>query len=542
MSRFTQQLYAHSDCRQQGIIVGEPGNMLHRSWFEVDREARRIAGALAGHGIEPGTRVAILAAEPRDIAPAVRAVWMCGASVTMLHQPTARTDLALWLNQTATVLGMIAAEVVILGVPFDDQLPPRSLPVRALRLSELVEGPDFAPVEPAEEDAAFLQLTSGSTGTPKAIVITHRNLYANITAMAQRLGLQQGRDVMVSWLPLFHDLGMIGLLAMPMQLGLDAVLVTPADFLRSPLVWAELIDRYRGTITGAPDFAYTLLARRLSRAADDAYDLSSMRVALNGAEPIDCAAMASFVAEAARFGWPGTALVGAYGMAEATLAISCSELTRGLTADVVDPSALEVDHRAHRSARSGRSYAVLGTPLPGIEVQVTDCAGVPLAARQVGELQVRGESVTAAFVTREGTFAARTPQGWLQTGDMGYRTESDELVICGRRKDIIIISGRNLYPADIERATGRVDGVRAGNAVAVSLAAGTPAETFAVLAESALHSDTEQVRRIRRAIEVAIRDEFGVAPETVAVLPPGALPKTPSGKLRRTHARLLLGP
>ncbi|MGW1738378.1 fatty acyl-AMP ligase [Nocardia sp. NPDC001965] len=537
MSRFTGQMFSHAECLDHGIVVGKPENMVRRSWSDVHHESRRIAGAVSGHGIGPGSRVAILAGDPGDIAPVVRAMWMRGASITMLHQPTARTDLALWSAQIDVLLGMIEADAVVLGDPFDGLPLPLTVPV--LRVVDLLDGPDIDPVDPGEDDTALLQLTSGSTGSPKAIVVTHRNLYANITAMAQRMELRQGRDVTVSWLPLFHDMGMIALLTLPMQLGLDAVLVTPADFLRSPLVWAELIDRYRATITGAPDFAYALLARRLRRTPDHIFDLSSIRVALDGAEPIDCAATASFIADARRFGWSDTALLPAYGMAEATLAISSRPLRSGFGVDTVDSTGIDAGDHA-RSTSHGRSYAILGTPLPGVEVRVTDRRGAPMGVRRIGEFEIRGDSVTSTYVTTDGIVAAQDAQGWLRTGDIGYRTEGGELVVCGRRKDVIIVSGRNLYPADIERTIGRVTGVRPGNAVAVPVAAGSPDESFAVLAESALHSDTERADRIRQEIDAAIRDAFGVTPKTVVILPPGSLPKTSSGKLRRHRARRLV--
>jgi fatty-acyl-CoA synthase len=230
-------------------------------------------------------------------------VWLVGGSVTMLHQPTARTDLAVWAEETVGVLKMIGAELVLLGAPFAGLAPilaRHGVPYR------LLDDLDGSPVEPdpdvaGEDTTALLQLTSGSTAEPKAVRITHRNLHANIGAMTEVTRLDPDGDVMVSWLPLFHDMGMVGFLTIPMTLGIELVSVTPPDFLRRPLLWVELISRHRGTVTAAPNFAYAVLARQLAR-ADEPLDLSTLRFALNGAEPIDPDAVAAFTAAGARFG------------------------------------------------------------------------------------------------------------------------------------------------------------------------------------------------------------------------------------------------
>ncbi|WP_405166735.1 fatty acyl-AMP ligase [Nocardia sp. NBC_01499] len=541
MSRFTDHLYRAAASTAGGMVTGEPGSPSRRTWGEVHRLARRMAGALAPH-VGPGAKVGILAGDPAKVAPLVQAVWMRGAAFTMLQQPTPRTDLGQWLAETERVLRMIDAEVLLVGTPFDTALPEGSLPVSVLRLADLTTGTDIEPVSPAEDDAALLQLSSGSTGDPKAVVISHRSLYANIAAMVDRSALPTTTDeVMISWLPLSHDMGMITFLAMPMMTGVELVSVTPADFLRDPLLWARLISRYRGTFTGAPNFAYALLGHRLARVTDDtAYDLSSMQVAVNGAEPIDCAAMATFTDQASRFGWSATALAPCYGMAEAVVAVSAPDRGRGMRPDHVNRETLENEGRAV-SVTAGPAYARLGKPLAGITVRVVHpVTRATLAHRGVGEFELRGESIASEYLTTAGSVAAKDTNGWLRTGDLGYLTEDGEPVICGRQKDVIIISGRNLYPTDIERAAEQVEGVRIGNAIALSIAAGTATEGFAVLAESAHHHDEDLSRDLRRAISTEIFKAVGIPPRTVVVLAPGALPKTTSGKLRRSHAREIL--
>jgi fatty-acyl-CoA synthase len=541
----------HRPSSERGITTGEPVAVVRRSWAQVHEQALRAAGALVEAGIGPGDAVAVLAADPALIAPSVRAVWLAGGSVTMLHQPTARTDLEAWAGDTVRVLEMIGASLVLLGPPFDvlaDVLAGHG--IAYLPLTRLLEQPDAAAGLPemGEDDTALLQLTSGSTAAPKAVRITHRNLVANMDSMRRAAALDPEHDVMVSWLPLFHDMGMVGLLTTPMTLGIELVTVTPADFLARPLLWPELISRYGGTVTAAPNFAYAVAGRRLSTVDDEhAYDLSSMRFALNGAEPIDPAAVEAFTDAGARFGLKSTAMVCAYGMAESTLGVAFAPRDRGLRVDVVDGERLATERRAvpvGAGVAGARTLPLLGPPLPGLELKVTADDGTVLGAREVGLLWLRGDAVTPGYLTEDGPRAAQDAEGWLDTGDEGYLTEDGEVVVCGRRKDMIIMGGRNVYPTDVERAAERVAGVRAGNAAAVRLAAGTlrPRETFAVVVESRQAQDEAAARTIREEVAGQVLDAVGARPIRVLVVPPGTLPKTPSGKLRRgAAADLVLG-
>ncbi|MBO0878402.1 MAG: AMP-binding protein, partial [Pseudonocardia sp.] len=273
MSRFLDLLIASASESSRGMTTGEPHQPVRRTWAQVHALARRIAVDLAGGGLPPGTSVAVLAGEPAMIAPAAQGVWLAGGSVTMLHQPTPRTDLAVWAEDTVRVLDMIGAGLVLLGPPFDplaDVLTQRGIAFRPIGSlgAEVAEDAPLPDVPHGEDDTALLQLTSGSTAEPKAVRITHGNLYSNLTAMVIASDLKIDRDVMVSWLPLFHDMGMVGFLTVPMTVGLELVTVTPADFLSRPLLWAELISKYGGTVTAAPNFAYAVLGRQLARAED----------------------------------------------------------------------------------------------------------------------------------------------------------------------------------------------------------------------------------------------------------------------------------
>ncbi|MBB5067267.1 fatty-acyl-CoA synthase [Saccharopolyspora gloriosae] len=549
MSRFVDGIVASAlDCGGEGgrgLVTGEPRQGRRRTWAQVHDEARRIAAALRD-SVRPGAAVAVLAADPGLIAPAVQGGWLAGNSVTMLHQPTPRTDLARWAQDAVRVLGVVDAELVLLGSPFEplaDLL--RAHGIRYRELAELAAHPEALdrPVPTAEDAAALLQLTSGSTADPKAVRITHGNLHANTAAMVTSARLDPVHDVAVSWLPLFHDMGLVGTLVVPMTIGMEAVQVTPTDFLTAPLLWPKLISKYGGTVTAAPNFAYAVTARRMAHAEDGAFDLSGLRFALNGAEPVDTGAVRAFTEAGARFGLAETAMVCAYGMAEATLAVSFAALNRPVRVDTVSADALErrrlADPADDGEEGGTRSFALLGRALPGMEIQVVDDAGTELGERQVGRLRIRGAAVTPGYLTADGPVAAQDAEGWLDTGDDGYLIDG-EVVICGRRKDVIIMGGRNIYPVDIERAAGEVDGVRAGNAAAVRLDAGSRRERFAVVLESKTAGTLDDEKALRAAVASQVARAVGARPAAVVVVAPGDLPKTPSGKLKRAATAALV--
>ncbi|WP_194815843.1 fatty acyl-AMP ligase [Nocardia sp. XZ_19_385] len=547
MSRFTDEMYATAQSSRRGLVTGEPNAPKRQTWGEIHRLARRMAGGLAEAGIGHGDAVGVLAGMPVDIAPVCQAIWMRGASITMLHQPTPRTDLVVWARDTETVLHMIEARAVVLGAPFEAAEPIlRERGITVVRIDQLPDGPDTDPLPTGEADIALQQLTSGSTGVPKAVQITHGNFFVNAYDMFNRVKYQLDQDVMVSWLPLFHDMGMVGFLSVPMQFGAEVVCVTPIDFLMRPLLWAELIHKYRGTVTAAPNFAYSLLARRLKQAAEGSLDLSCVRYMWNGAEPVDPDTMDALAASGKRFGLNPMALTPVYGMAETTLAVSIPDPGKGQVVDLIDADLLEAlgkavpvsdDHAHHGNVRR---LPTLGYLVDGLEGRIVDSERQPLPTRSVGVIELRGPAVTSGYVTVEGFRPARDADGWLDTGDIGYFTEEGLTVVCGRIKDVIIMGGRNIYPTDIERAAMRVPGVRPGNAVAVRLDAGQKRESFAVVVESNDHQNTDEVKRMEREIVHEVVSEVGVRPRTVAVLGPGALPKTSSGKLRRAATAIHL--
>jgi fatty-acyl-CoA synthase len=544
VSSFTETMYANAMTSPKGMVTGEPDSPVRHTWREVHERARRIAGGLATSGIGPGDAVAVLAGAPVEIAPTAQGIWMRGASLTMLHQPTPRTDLQRWAEETTAVINMIDAKAVIISDPFMPAAPLLSeLGMRVLTIEDLFDGAPIDPVETDDDDLALLQLTSGSTGSPKAVQITHRNFVSNAEAMFTGAQVDVDTDVIVCWLPLFHDMGMTGFLTVPMYFGVELVKVTPMEFLRDTLLWAKLIDKYKGTMTAAPNFAYTLFAKRLRRQATPGqFDLSTLRWALSGAEQVEPADIADLLDAGKPFGLRPEAIMPAYGMAETTVAVSFTECGTGLAVDEVDADLLAVLHRAVPATRGKtRRLAMLGHLLNGIEARIVDEDGSLLSARGVGVIQVRGEPVTNGYVTVAGFVAAQDDQGWYDTGDLGYLTETGKIVVCGRVKDVIIMAGRNIYPTDIERAAARVPGVRPGCAVAVRIDAGHSRETFAVAVESTAWQDLSEVRRIEHQVAHEVVVEVDMRPRNVVVLQPGTIPKTPSGKLRRAHALALVG-
>ena len=543
MSRFTDKMVRSALTSSKGMVTGEPNEPVRHTWREVHERARCIAGGLAAAGVGPGDAVGVLAGAPVEIAPTAQALWLRGASITMLHQPTPRTDLVHWAEDTTNVIDMIEAKAVVISEPFLAAAPVLAeRGITVLTVEDLSTAEPIDAVETGEDDVALMQLTSGSTGSPKAVIITHRNIYSNAEAMFIGARVDGDEDVMVSWLPCFHDMGMVGFLTIPMYFGVELIKVTPMDFLRDTLLWAKLIDKYKGTMTAAPNFAYALFAKRLRRQAQpDEFDLSTLRFALSGAEPVEPADVEDLIDAGRPFGLSPEAILPAYGMAETTLAVSFSECGAGLVVDEVDADLLAALRRAIPATKGNtRRLATLGPLLQDLEARIVDEDGTVLPARGVGIIELRGESLTPGYITMGGFVAAQDENGWYDTGDLGYLTDGGHVVVCGRVKDVIIMAGRNIYPTDIERAAGRVEGVRPGCAVAVRLDAGHSRETFAVAVESNAWEDPVEVRRIERAVAHEVVAEVDARPRNVVVLGPGTIPKTPSGKLRRSTSVTLV--
>jgi fatty-acyl-CoA synthase len=511
------------------------------TWRELHDDARAMAAALQARGVAPRDHVAILGPTTRALVTAIQATWMAGSATVMLPLPMRLGSIEDFVRQTRVRIVASDAKVVLADPQLAAFLDPEPGDPPIVLLDELGAaaaqlGAD-AFTRPADDpDAlAIVQYTSGSTSDPKGVMLPHRCVAANIDAILAASGLAHGRDVGVSWLPLYHDMGLIGLLATPMTTGMSLALAAPQDFLAAPARWMEWMHEFRGTATAGPNFAYALAARALRRM--ETLDLSAWRIAINGAEPIDPDAVASFVEAGARHGLqPGT-MFPAFGMAEATLAVTFVEPGTGLRVDTVDRRVLETDAyaasvaldqpHAHRLARLGRA-------IPGLQVRICEPAtGRVMRDREVGELEITGASVTPGYYKHPGATADAFHDGWLRTGDLAYLVDG-ELVVCGRIKDVIILGGRNVYPQDVERAVADIDGVRAGNVIAFGTEGRRGKEALVVVAES---KASEERHAIRDAVADRVRGAVGVPPEEVVLVRPGTLPKTSSGKLQRALCR-----
>ncbi len=543
MSVFTREMLTAAASSPRHLIGGTPADPVRLTWREVHERARRIGGGLAARGVGRRGSVAVLATDAADVAPLAQAVWLRGAALTILQQPTPRTDLAVWLADTVRAIHLIKADLVVVGGQFLaalDHLTAQELAVCTVESLTAAE-PTECDVEPDDAEIALRQLTSGSTGDPKAVEISHGNLAASATALHDALDADADTDVLMSWLPLSHDMGMIAFLCVPMQLGFETVIVPPEQFLRRPLVWAELIARHRATITSGPSFAYSVLARVLQGRPDPAgFDLSSLRVAVNGAEPINHRDIADLTAVGARFGMPPTAPMPAYGLAEATLVVSLGSPHEPAVVDVLSHHAVAEQHRALPVADTSadpQHVVCVGLPVTGMQVRITRNSEV-LAPREIGAIELRGPTIAKNYLTATGVVPLASDDGWFDTGDLGYADEQGRLYVCGRSKDLIVLAGRNLYPHDIERAAETVEGVRKGCVIALRV--DEDGEGFAVLAEVRNADDEDARVRISRDISARVSRHVGHLPRHVLVFPAGTLPKTPSGKLRRSNARHLL--
>jgi fatty-acyl-CoA synthase len=544
LSILTREIITSASSSPRYLTIGTVAEPVRLAWREVHEQAKRMAGRLAARGVGRHGSVAVLAADAGDVAPLAQAIWLRRAALTMLQQPTPRTDLAVWLDDTVRAILMIRADLVVVGEPFLmalDHLAAHELgvcTVESLRGAEPIEPDDADDAD--EADIAMRQLTSGSTGIPKAVEISHGNFAANTVAMCAGLDVVVDREVSLSWLPLSHDMGMIGFLCVPMQLGAEAVVVTADQFLRRPIIWAELITKHQATITSGPNFAYSMLARVLERADPGAIDLSSLRVAGNGAEPIDHRDLKNFAAVGARFGLRPSAPMPVYGLAEATLAVSFGAHDDPPIFDLVSRDAIAADHIARPMPEQpdiAQQIVCVGFPVNGMDVRIVR-EGSAQGPREIGAIELHGPTVAGSYLTLDGVFPLARDDGWFDSGDLGYLDEEGRIYVCGRTKDLIVVAGKNLYPHDIERAAENVDGVRKGCVIALRVDA--EREGFAVLAE-VLNADEEDVcLRISRDITARVNRQVGHAPREVRLFPAGTLPKTLSGKLRRNCARELL--
>jgi len=515
------------------------------SYAELWDGASRIAAGLKARGIRAGETVAIMLPTGLDFLQSFMGVLAARAIAVPLYPPARLDRLAEYLQRQSRILANAGARVMIAmpeAEPVARMLRHTAPQLEAIVTAESLRSKgDATPPETGEaSDPALIQYTSGSTGEPKGVLLSHANLLANIRAIAEAVKLQPS-DVAVSWLPLYHDMGLIGTWLNTMVNAIPLTLMSPLAFLARPERWLWAIHDRRATLSPAPNFAYELCVRKVRDEAIEGLDLSSWRLASNGSEPVSAATMDRFVERFAKYGFRREALAPVYGLAESAVALCVPPMGRG---PVIESIAREPFEREGVATPAGTAdaaplhFASVGAPLPGHEVKIVDERGATVPPRKVGRLLFRGPSCMIGYYRNpEATARVRSPDGWIDSGDFAYRSPEGELFITGRIKDLIIKGGRNLVPQEIEEVVASITGVRRGCVVAFGVAdESTGTERLVVVAES---RETERSARARIEHEVVARvaAEVGVPPDVVSLVPPGGVPKTPSGKIRRAAAR-----
>ena len=515
------------------FVAGDVGTRV--SWSDLYSDACKQAAELQRRGIGPGEHVAILGSTSRPLVSAIEAVWLAGATTVVLPLPMRLASVDEFVEQTRERIDHADVALLLVDDEFLPFVPPNGMPP-VVTFGELAshDAAPFVVVEPPVDSLAVLQFTSGSTADPKGVMLPHRTVCANLDAIAIAAELAPDVDVMVSWLPLYHDMGLVGFLILPMTHGVELVLGAPQEFLGDPSRWMRWMSTYRGTATAGPNFSWVLATRALARS--EPLDLSAIRIALNGAEPVDCAAVRRFVDAATPHGLRPGAVYPAFGMAELVIGGTFPRPMDGLRVDRVDRDALELERRAVPCDGPGaRELAFLGRALPGLALRIVDPeTGSVRGDREVGELQIRGTSLTSGYYKRPDTTRDLFDGEWLRTGDLAYLVDG-EMVMCGRIKDLIIIGGRNIYPDEVERAIGDLDGVRAGNVVAFGVDGERGKEAIVIVAET----NVDEPADVARTMAHRVVETIGVPAKDIVLVGGGTLPKTSSGKLQRSKCRAL---
>ncbi|HEY2352933.1 MAG TPA: AMP-binding protein [Candidatus Acidoferrum sp.] len=534
---------------------------------ELYAAAQRCAAELSRRGVSADSRVALMLPTSRAFFVSYAGILLAGAIPVPIYPPFRADRIEEYAARQSAILNNAGVSLLLTfrrAEAVAKLLKPRIPTLEAvLDAEKLMEAADNAPepspgVRPLHlngirartgNDIALLQYTSGSTGDPKGVVLTHANLLANIRAVGEAVKMSPD-DVGVSWLPLYHDMGLIGAWLTLMYYGIPLAVMSPIAFLTRPERWLWALHHHRGTLGTAPNFAYELCVRKILDKDIEGLDLSSWRMAMNGAEPVNPGTLERFAARFAKYGFRREALLPVYGLAEATLAVTVPPLDRGPVVDRIERETFASQGRAIVAKAENENcitFVSAGTAIPRHEIRVVNDAGVEVAERTEGFLWFRGPSATTGYYRNQAATDALLPLGpakapeefaWVNSGDRAY-IANGELYVTGRVKDIIIKGGRNLYPHEVEELAARVEGVRRGCVVAFGIkdqASGT--EKMVVVAES---RETDNARRVAMAAKMTdeVSRGLGLPPDRVELIPLGSIPKTSSGKLRREETKQL---
>jgi fatty-acyl-CoA synthase len=521
-------------------FIEHDGRTLHLTYRALLDDACAIAGGLLERGCAPGDRVGLVIPEVSEFVRAFFGITVAGLVPVPLCPPAQAGDVATFARQSQHILAAARASAVITTPDVAPLLEVKGIAPApdVLALGDLqaaVPLPGPIPVSP--ESLALLQFTSGSTALPKGVMLTQANIDANVAAILGRSGLDaRDGDVAVSWLPLYHDMGLIGMLLSSLYAPADAVLLSQVLFLKRPSAWLDAISRYRGTVSFAPNFAYELCRRRVKSSQLECLDLSSWRVAGCGAEPIRPDTLLQFAEYFAPAGFCSSAFLPSYGLAEHALAVAFAH--GGLHVDIVDAERLVRESRAVPVVNGSPAVRIVrcGRAFPGHEVRIVDDQFNQLPPRSVGSIVVRGPSVMQGYFEQPDATAAVLQDGWLTTGDLGYVADGD-LYVCGRTKDLIVRQGRKYYPPDLESSVADLQGVALSGVVVFAVSRFEEAdEVVAVLETRASGRSLE----IEEAVRRRIRETAGLDIDRVVLTPPGTIPRTTSGKVRRSETRARL--
>jgi 1-acyl-sn-glycerol-3-phosphate acyltransferase len=545
-------LWRHAELDPERVHVflrgeaGAPAGEQAVCYGSLRDEAAAVAGGLRERGVGRGDTVALMLPTGLDFLRSFFGILLLRAIPVPIYPPLRLDRLEEYAKRQSAILsnaGVVLLVTIARARPVASLLKPAVPTLRDVVTADELAA-SGAPVSGPEGEAgdpAFVQYTSGSTGQPKGVLLTHANLLANIRAIAAGLEMQPV-DVGVSWLPLYHDMGLIGSWLNCLHNGLPLTLLPPTAFLARPERWLWAIHERRATLSAAPNFAYELCARRIADASIEGLDLSSWRAAMNGAEPVSPGTLERFARRFAGHGFRPEAMTPVYGLAECSVALTVPRMGRGPRVDRVAREAFERDGRAQPAPAADTNaleFVSAGRELPEHEIRIIDDAGQELGERVVGRLAFRGPSTTSGYYRNpEATAAIQLPGGWLDSGDLAYRADG-EIHICGRRKDLIIKGGRNLVPQEIEEAAASVEGVRRGCIVAFGIDNATLGTEALVIVAETRCADPLERERLAAAVTERVAAAVEMPPDQVVLVPPGAVLKTSSGKVRRAATKQL---
>jgi fatty-acyl-CoA synthase len=513
------------------------------SFQELATQAARYAAALLRLGVRPGDRVALALPSNDEFVFAFLGAMYAGIVPVPMYPPHSLGQLGSYLERARHILHASEAAVLITSPQIRKVLG--SLIGRPLQtvctVNELGVDESEAPIASLRpEDPAFIQFTSGSTSRPKGVVVTHSNLSSNIYCITH-VGLEvTPDDIACAWLPLYHDMGLIGFILAPITASMPVILMSPLLFLKRPVEWLRLITRHRATLSFSPNFGYGLCASRVREQDLESLNLASWRVAGCGAEPIQIATFERFQKKFQPVGFDRKAFLLCYGLAESTLAVSFSRVSTPPQAERIrlnEFSSQKVAWPADPDDSTAVTIANCGRPFPGHELAILDAGGEPCTMRKVGEIVLRGPSVMKGYYNNPEATDAVLQDEWLHTGDLGYLVDG-ELFVCGRIKELIIVAGRNYHPTDFEWAVSDVPGIRQGRVVAFSVcspAGGADPERVIVCAET--KHKLAQRAELAEAVKARVLEVLGIKVSDVVLLDQGTLPRTSSGKLQRNRTR-----